>query len=136
MTIELARSKRPSPADRSFFRDGMGVIERLAVSWGDASFAVVAILACLSASFVSCRHVSVNFVYTAGVAVTAAIPLPGPVMVLIADDDREFQEDDLELCALPGMRIVSPPSLTFSQITPPQRVSLSVLTPAQLPLRC
>ncbi len=57
-------------------------------------------------------------------------------MVSIEDDDREFQEDDLELRGLPGVRLVSPPSPTLSQITPPQSVSLSVLTPAQRPLRC
>jgi hypothetical protein len=114
----------------------MGVIERLAVPWKDASFAVVAALAWLSASFVSCPQLSGKFVSKAGIEITAAIPSPGPIMVWIEDDDREFQEDDLELCGLPGVRIVSPPSLTLSQITPPQSVSLSVLTPAQRPLRC
>ncbi len=114
----------------------MGVIERLAVSWEDASFAVVAALAWLSASFVSCPQVSVKFVSKAGVEITAAIPSLGSIMVSIEDDDREFQEDDLVLCGLPGVRLVSPPSLTLSQITPPQSVSLSVLTPAQHPLRC
>jgi len=111
------------------------VIERLAVSWEDASFAVVAALAWLSASFMSCPQVSVKFVSKAGVEITAAIPSLGP-MDSIEDDDREFQEDDLELCGLPGVRLVSPPSLTLSQITPPQSVPLSVLTPAQHPLRC
>ncbi len=114
----------------------MGVIERLAVSWEGASFAVVAALAWLSASFVSCPQVSVKFVSKAGVEITAAIPSPGPTMVAIEDDDREFQEDDLEPCALLGVRLLSPPSLTLSQITPLQSVSLSVLTPAQHPLRC
>ena len=112
------------------------MIERLAVSWEHALFAVVAALAWLSASFVSCRQVSVEFVSKAGVEITAAIPSLGPIMVSIEDDDREFREDDLELCGLPGMRLVSPPSLTLSQITPPQSVSLSVPTPAQHPLRC
>jgi hypothetical protein len=114
----------------------MGVMGRLAVSWEGASFAVVAALACLSASFVSCPQVSVNFVCKAGVEITAAIPLLGPMTVLVADDDREFQEDDLELCGLPGVPLVWPPSLTLSQITPSPSVSLSVLTPAQRPLRC
>ena len=112
------------------------MIERLAVSWEDASFAVVAALAWLSASFVSCPQVSVKFVSKAGVEIAAAIPSPGPRMVAIEDDDREFQEDDLEPCALLGVRLLSPPSLTLSQITPPQSVSLSVLTPAPHPLRC
>ena len=112
------------------------MIERLAVSWEDASFAVVAALAWLSASFVSCPQVSVKFMSTAGVEITAAIPSLGPITGLIEDDDREFQEDDLELCGLPGVRLVSPLSLTSSQITPQQTVALSVLTPAQHPLRC
>jgi hypothetical protein len=64
------------------------------------------------------------------------IPLVGPVIGLIEDDDREFQEDDLELRGLPDMRLVWPPSLTLSQITPPRSVWLSVLIPAQHPLRC
>jgi len=112
------------------------VIERLVVSSEDAVFAVMAALAWLSASLLSCPQVGVNFVSKAGVEITAAIPLLGPIMVLIEDDNREFQEDDLELCGLPGVRLVSPPPLTLSQITPPQSVSLSVLTPAQHPLRC
>ena len=112
------------------------MIERMAVSWKDASFAVVAALAWLSASLVSCPQVSVKSVSKAGVEITAAIPSPGPIMVSIEDDDREFQEDDLEPCGLPGVRLLSPPSLTLSQITPLQSVSLSVLTPAQHPLRC
>jgi hypothetical protein len=58
------------------------------------------------------------------------------IMVSVEDDDREFQEAELEPCGLPGVRLVSPPSLTPSQITPPQRVSLSVRTPAQRLLRC
>jgi hypothetical protein len=71
----------------------------------------------------------------AGVEITAAMPSVGPIMVSIEDDDRDFQ-DDLELCGLPGVRLFLPPSLTHSQNTPPQTVSRSVLTPAQLPLRC
>jgi len=136
MITGLARFKRRSSADRRFFRGGMGEIERLAVSWEDASFAVVAALMWLSASFVSCPQVSLKFVSKAGVESTAAIPSLGPIMDSIEDDDREFQERDLELCGLPGVRLVSPPSLTLSQIPPPQSVSLSVLTPAQRPLRC
>ena len=112
------------------------MIERLTLSWEDASFAVVAALAWSSASFVCCPQVSAKFVSKAGVEITAAILSLGPIMVSIEDDDREFQEDDLELCGLPGVRLVSPPSLTLSQITPPQSVSLSVPTPAQHPLRC
>ncbi len=112
------------------------MIERLAVSREDASFAVVAALAWLCASFMSCPQVTVKFVSNAGVEITAAMLSLGPIMDSIEDDDRESQEDDLELCGLPGVLLVSPPSLTLSQITPPQSVSLSVLTPAQHPLRC
>ena len=111
------------------------MLERLAVSWEDAAFAAVAALAWLSGSFMSCPQVSVDFVCKAGVEITAAIPLLGPMMVLIEDDDREFQ-DDLELCGLPGMSLVWPPSLALSQITPPPSVCLSALTSAQHPLRC
>jgi hypothetical protein len=114
----------------------MGVIERLAVSWEYALFAVIATLAWLSAPIVSCPRVIVKLVSKAGVEITAAIPSPGPRLVAIEDDDRKFQEDDLEPCGLPGVRLLSPPSLTLSQITPVQSVSLSVLTPAQHPLRC
>jgi hypothetical protein len=113
----------------------MGVIERLDVSWEDASFAVIATLVWLSALLVSCPQVSARSVSRLGVAITAAIPSAGPIMCSIEDDDRDF-EDGLGPCGLPGVRLVSPPSLTLSQITPPQRVSLSVLNPAQLLLRC
>ncbi len=112
------------------------MIERLVWSWEDASLAAIAAFAWLSASFVCCPQVSVEFVSKAGVEITAAIPSSGPIMVSIEDDDREFQEDDLEPSGLPGVRLVWPSSLTLSQITPPQSVSLSVLTPAQHPLRC
>jgi len=112
------------------------VIERLAVSWEMGSLAVVAALAWLSASLVSCPQVGVKFVSEGGVEITAAIPSMGPIMVSIEEDDREFQDDDLEPCGPPGVWLVAHPSLTLSQITPPQSVSLSVLTPAQHPLRC
>ena len=69
----------------------------------------------------------------AAVEIIAATPSPDPIMVSIADDDRDFLEDDLEPCELPGVRLVSPPSPTLSQITPPQSVSLSILTRAQHP---
>jgi hypothetical protein len=114
----------------------MGVIGRLAISWEDAVLAVVAALACLSASFLSFPRVCVEFASMAGVEITATIPSLGPIMVLIEDDDRESQEDDLEMCGLSGVRLFSPPSLALSQITPRQSVSLSVLTSAQHPLRC
>jgi hypothetical protein len=113
----------------------MGVIKRLAVSWEVASFALVAALAWLSASFVSCPQVSVNFVFKDGVEISAAMPLLGPNLVWI-EDDREFQEDDLELCGLPGVRLIWPTSLPLSIITPPESVFLSVLTSVQRPLRC
>jgi hypothetical protein len=112
----------------------MGVIERPALSWEDASFAVLAALAWLSGWLVSCPQVSIGPVFKAGVEITAAIPSPEPIMVSIVDDDSE--EDDLEPCGLPGVRLVSPPSLTHSQITPPQSVSRALLTPAPHPLRC
>jgi hypothetical protein len=113
----------------------MGVIERLGVSWEDASFAVIATLVWLSALLVSCPPVSARFRSRPGVAITAAMPSVGPIMCSIEDEDRDF-EDGLGPCGLPGVRLVSPPSLTLSQITPPQSVCLSVLTPAQPPLRC
>ena len=105
------------------------MIERLAVSRDDALLAVVAALACLSASFVCCPLLSVRCGSKAGVEITAAIPSLGQIMVSTEDDDREFQEDDLELCGLPGVRPVSPPTLTLSLITPPQGMSRSALTP-------
>jgi hypothetical protein len=114
----------------------MGVIEWLAVSWEDAPFAVVAALAWLFASLVSCPQVSVKSVSKAGVEITAVIPALVPIMVSIGDDNREFEEDDLEPRGLPDVRLVSPPSLTLSQISPPQSVSLAVATSAQRPLRC
>ncbi len=112
------------------------MIVRLAVSWADASFAVVAALAWLSASFVSCPQVGVKFVSKAGVEITAPIPSLVPIKVAIEDDDRESQEDDLELYGLPDVRFVPSPSVTLSQITPTRSVSPSGLTSAQLPLRC
>jgi hypothetical protein len=114
----------------------MGVIGRLAISWEDAWFAVVAALAWLSASLVSCSQVSDKSVSKAAVEITAAIPSVGSILLTIEDDDLEYLEDDLEPCGLPDMRLVSPSSLTLSQITPPQSVSLAVVTPAQHPLRC
>ena len=123
----LARPKRWSSVDRSFFRGGMGVTERLGGSWRIALFAVVASLAWISASFARCPQVSVKFVSEAGVEIIAAIPSLGLIFVSIEDRFREFQEDDLELCGLPGTRPVSSPSPTLSQITTPQSVSLSVL---------
>ncbi len=113
------------------------MLERLAVSWEDALFAVVAALAWLSASLVSCSQVTVTSLSTARVEITEAMTSPGPIMVSIEDDDREFQEDELEPCGPPGVRLVSPPpSLSLSQITPPHSFSLSVVIPAQRPLRC
>ena len=127
----LTRFKRRSCAERRFIRGAMGVIERLAQSWEDASFAVVAAIAWLSASLVSCPHIDVKSVSKAGVEIAAAMPSLGLIMVWIED-----QEDDLEPSGPPGVRFVSPPSLAISQIMPPESVSLSLLTPAQHPLRC
>jgi hypothetical protein len=114
----------------------MGVTERLAVSWEDASFAVITALAWLFVSLVSCRQVSVEFVSQAGIEIVAAIPLLGPVLIMIEDDDREFREDDLELCGPRALSVGSPPSLALLQIMPPQSAFLSFLIPAQHPLRC
>jgi hypothetical protein len=136
MVFGPARVKRRSSADGSLVRGGPGVIKWLAVSWEDASFAVIAALALLSASFVSYPPVSVEFVSNAGVEIGAATPSLGPIMVSIEDDDPEIQEEHLELCALPGVRLVWPLCPTLSQIMPPQSVSLPALTPIQHPLRC
>jgi hypothetical protein len=120
----------------------MGMIGRLAAAWADASFAVIAALAWLSASLISCPQVSVlHSVSMTGVEINAAIPSSGPITFLIDDDYRnfgedDFVEDDFRPRVLPGVRLVSPSSLTLSQITPPQSVSLSLLAPAQRPLRC
>ena len=112
------------------------MLERLALSWEDITFAVIAALVWSFASFVCCPLISVRFMSKAGVEITAAIPSLGPLMGSIEDDDRESLEDDLQLCALPGVRLIWPPSLALSQITSPQNVSLAALTPAQHPLRC
>jgi hypothetical protein len=114
----------------------MVVIKRLAVSWEDALFAVVAALAWLSAWIVSCPQVCIKSVAKAGVAIKATIPSPEPIVVSIEDDDPESEEDDLELCWFPGVRLTSAPSLTLSHIIPPQSISLSPLAPEQRPLRC
>jgi hypothetical protein len=114
----------------------MDVIERLAVSREDGPFAVVAALVWLFASFVYCPQYTVEFVSKAGVEISAAIPSLESIMVSIEDDDRETQKDDLELCGLPGVWLISPPTLALSQISPSQNVCHSVLTRAQHPLRC
>jgi hypothetical protein len=114
---------------------GIGVIERLTGSRKCALFVVVAALVWLPASLLSCPQVALKSVSKAGVHITAAMPSPGPIMKAIVDDDREFQEEDLEPGGLPGLRLVCPASVT-SRITPPQSVSLSLLTSAQRPLRC
>jgi hypothetical protein len=114
----------------------MGVIERVAKSWKNAPYAFVGALACLSASLLSCPQVGLKSVSRAGLQIVPAIPSPGPIMVSI-EDDREFQEDELKPCGLPSVWLISPPSLALSHITPPQSICfLSVLTPAQRPLRC
>jgi hypothetical protein len=114
----------------------MGVIELRAKYRKYALFAFLApALACLSASVVTCPQVSLKSVSKGGVGITTVRPSPGPIMKAIVDDDREFQEEDLEPGGLPGLRLVCPASVT-SRITPPQSVSLSLLTSAQRPLRC
>ncbi len=111
------------------------VIGRLTATWADASFAVLAaIIALLSASLVNCPQVRIKSVSKAGIGITAATPPLGPIMV--EDDDRESQEDDIKPCGLPGVRPDSPASPTHSQITPPQSVYISLLTLVQNPLRC
>jgi hypothetical protein len=120
----------------------MDMIVRLAAAWADGSFAVVAAVAWMCASLVSCPQVSVlHPVSMTGVEINAAIISPEPITFSINDDYRnfvgdDFVEDDFRPRGLPGMRLVSPASLTLSQIAPPQSVSLSLLTPAQRPLRC
>jgi hypothetical protein len=113
----------------------MVVIERVGVSWKDASFAVVALLVSWAASLVICPQVGAKSVCRSKAAITAAIPSLAPITVSIEDDDCEF-EDDSEPCGLLDVRLASSPSLTLPPITPPQTVCFSVLTPAQHPLRC
>jgi hypothetical protein len=113
----------------------MGMIGRPAAAWANTSLVVVVTLAWLSASIASCPQVRVKSVFEAGVKIRAAVPSLRPMKASLADN-REFQEDDLEPCGLPGVWLASPPSLTPSQITPPQSVYLSLLTLAQQPLRC
>ena len=132
----LARFQRLSSVECCILRREMGVIERLAVCCEHAPFAVVAALAGLCASLVICPKDSVKSVSKAGALITAAAPLPGPIMDLVEDDDRKFQEDELEPCGLPGVPLGSAPSLALSRITLPQSVYLSLLTPAQHRLRC
>jgi hypothetical protein len=91
------------------------MIGRLAASWDDASFAIIAAIACLSASLANCTRVSVKSVSKAGVEITTAIPSPEPTTVLVQDDDREFQDDRLEPCGPPDVRLLSPSSLTLAQ---------------------
>jgi len=113
------------------------VTERLAISWGAASLSVVATLAWLSALLVSCPRVDVESVTRAGVEISTPVPSPGPRMVAIEVNDSEDLEDDLDPCGLPGMRLLLPPPLSLSQITPERKVSLlSALTPALRSLRC
>jgi hypothetical protein len=112
------------------------VIEWPPVSWRGASCTFFAIFACMCALIVGCQQIGVRSMSEAGIVVTAAIPALGQLMASIEDDESESQENDLEPSGLPGVRLVSPPSLTLSQITSSQRISLSLRTPAQLPLRC
>lgn len=112
-------------------------MDRLRAPWEDASFAIIAVLACVSASLVSHPQVSVGCVSKARFEIGAAVRSVEPIMASIEDDDRELEQDDLQPHGLPGARLVSPLSHTLSQIIPSQSVVLlSVLTPAQLPLRC
>ena len=118
------------------------MIGRLAAAWVDALFAVITALAWLSASLVSCPQVSVlHSVSMTGVEINAAILSPEPITFSFKDDYRnfvedDFVEDDFWPRELARVRLVSPPTITRSQITPPQSVSLSPLTAAQHPLRC
>ena len=110
--------------------------ERIHAPWGNPSCAVVAALACVSASLVSCPQVGMRSVCKVGVAITAPLQLPGRMPVSLEDDDREFQEDELSTSGLPGVRLDLPPSLTLAQITPPPSVYLSRLNLAHHALRC
>jgi hypothetical protein len=120
----------------------MDMMGRLAAASADGLFAVVAALAWLCASLVGCQQVSLlQSVSMTGVEINAAILSPEPITFSFKDDYRnfvedDFVEDDFWPRGLPGVGLVSPPSLTRSQITPPQGVFLSPLTPAQRPLRC
>ena len=88
------------------------VIGRLTATSADASFAAVAaIIGLLFASLVNCPQVRIKSVSKAGIGITAATPPLGPIMV--EDDDRESQEDDIKPCGLPGVRPDSPP-LSYS----------------------
>ena len=135
--VGLAQFQRLSSVVRCIFRGEMGVIERLAVCCEHAPLALVAVLVGLCASLVSCPVDSVKSVSNAGVKIRAATPLPRPIRDFVEDGEREFQEDDLEPCGLPGVPVaLSALSLALSQFTPPQSVYLSLLTVAQRPLRC
>ena len=103
------------------------MIQRLSPCWGKASFAAVAALAWLSASLMSCPQVIVRSVPNVGVEINATIPSLGSIEDDHHEfqDDREFQDDELELCGLPGVWLVSPFALTLSQIALPQCVALS-----------
>jgi hypothetical protein len=114
----------------------MGVIQRLTISWESGLFAVVAALAWLTASFVSCPQFSVKSVSRADLEINPVPPPSGSVIVSIAEDDCDFQEDDLEPCKPLGAWLACPPLLTLSQIMPPESFCLSFLTPATQPLRC
>ena len=71
------------------------MIGRLAAAWANASFALVAALAWLSVSLVSCPQVGVfSSLSMAGVEIGAVIPLLGPITFAIEDDYRNFIEDD------------------------------------------
>jgi hypothetical protein len=127
--------RRPS-GERRFLPGGTGVVQWKGVSWEDASLAAVAALACLLAWLLSCPQAGLKSESKVGLEVAEAIPSFGPVMGSI-EDDRKFQEDELGPCGVPGVRLVSPPSLTLSQFSPLQSLSLlSIVTPSQRPLRC
>jgi len=65
------------------------VIERMAVSWKDVLCGLFAALAWVCASLANCPRASVESASQAGVEIIAAVPLPGPIVVSIEDDDRE-----------------------------------------------
>ena len=134
----LARFRGLSSVKRCIFRGEKGVIERLAACCDHAPFAVVAALAGLCASLASFPKDSVKSVSIASVEIMATARLPRPIMYLVEVriNSGNFKKTNLKpRQGLPGVPPASAPSLALSQITP-QSVYLSLLTPAQHPLRC
>ena len=123
---------------RAFFRGRMGEIKRLAMSWKDASFAVAAALAWLSASFLSCPQVSVQFMSKAGVEITAAIPSLGSIMVSIVNGGRDLSAKNAKAGKLgisaTGTAVICPIAQSATKVT--TRTSRSIdSSPLAWPVR-